>query len=99
MNSKEIEYLLNPDRRWQGWEDAKVEAELALLSDGKCLVMARRGLCSGNRKIVQCRGREREGDEVPGCRFSLVFTKVRPKGADQGKIDNIWKINQSSVLQ
>ncbi len=99
MHSKEIEYLLNPDRRWQGWEDAKVEAELAMLSDGKCLVMGRRGLCSGNRKIVQCRGRGREGGKGFGCNFSLVFTKMRIKGTEKGKVCNVWKINQSSVLQ
>ncbi len=99
MNSKELEYLLNPDRRWQGWEDAKVEAELTMLSDGKCLVMARRGVCSGSRKIVQCRGRDGEGDDLSSCKFCLVFTKTRNKGIEQGKICNVWKINQASVLQ
>ncbi len=99
MNSKESEHLLNPDRRWQGWEDAKVEAELAMLSDGKCLVMARRGQCSGKRKVVQCRGRAGKDGDPSSCKFCLVFTKLRDKGAEQGKICNVWKINQTSVLQ
>ncbi len=99
MNSKEFEYLLNPDRRWKGWEDAKIETELAMLSDGKCLVMARRGLCSGNRKIVQCRGRDGKGDGLSSCKFCLVFTKMRNKRIEQGKICSVWKINQASVLQ